>query len=208
REPGQDDRTGCWSASATDPDGNGFGISSFVEALQEKLLGELYRLGNVEAKSDVDRALRAVPRHIFLPNHTLEEVYENRAIMTKKEGEATSSCSQPSVVAVMLNQASLRAGDNVLEIGAGTGWNSALMGHIIGPQGFVTTIDIDADTAEFARSNLTQAGATNVEVICGDGGLGFESRAPYDVIIVTAEMPDLSPHLLRQLRVVGRIHDA
>jgi protein-L-isoaspartate O-methyltransferase len=99
----------------------------------------------------------------------------------------------------MLGQASLSAGDNVLEIGAGTGWNSALMGHIVGSKGTVTTIDLDSDTAAFARENQARAGVSNVEVICGDGGLGFEARAPYDGMIVTAQMPDVTPHLVRQL---------
>ncbi len=205
KEPWQEASTGCWNLLALDIDGNCFSIASFVEALQERLLGQLQGLANVGADSALGMAFRAVPRHNFLPGRPLEEVYVNQAIMTRQEGESLSSCSQPGVVAAMLNQAGLGIGDNVLEIGSGTGWNAALMGHLVGSQGFVTTIDLDCETAEFARSNLARLGVDNVEVICGEGGLGFEPRAPYDGIMATAQMPDLSPHLVRQLRQGGRL---
>lgn len=93
----------------------------------------------------------------------------------------------------------------VLEIGAGTGYNSALLAHLAGSEGEVTTIEIDADVAEGARRNLTAAGYGEVQVICGDGEDGYPAAAPFDRIIVTAGAWDIPPTWLEQLAPTGRI---
>jgi protein-L-isoaspartate(D-aspartate) O-methyltransferase len=96
-------------------------------------------------------ALRAVPRHLFLPGAPVTVAYADDAVAVQHvDGVATSSASQPSMVAIMLGQLGLRPGLRVLEIGAGTGWNAALMARLVGPQGGVVSVDIDADLVRTA----------------------------------------------------------
>ncbi len=154
----------------------------------------------------VEEAFRAVPRHLFLPNVPLEEVYSDRAIPTKmRDGLAISSSSQPAIMAVMLEQLALRRNQRVLEIGAGTGYNAALMARLVGEKGQVATVDVDEDIVERARESLERANVANVEVVCADGGLGYLPDAPYDAIIATVGVWDLSPHWVEQLREGGQL---
>jgi protein-L-isoaspartate(D-aspartate) O-methyltransferase len=156
--------------------------------------------------SKIEEAFRAVPRHMFLPDLPLDQVYRDDAIVTKKEGaSALSSSSQPSVMVMMLKQLGLEPGHQVLEIGAGTGYNAALMAYMVGETGKVTTVDIDEDTAAGARERLTEAGFGWVEVVCADGGYGHEGSAPYDRIIITAGAEEISPKWREQLKQGGRI---
>jgi protein-L-isoaspartate(D-aspartate) O-methyltransferase len=156
--------------------------------------------------SKIEEAFRAVPRHLFLPDLPLDQVYRDDAIVTKMEGaSALSSSSQPSVMVMMLKQLGLEPGHQVLEIGAGTGYNAALIARLVGETGKVTTVDIDEDTAAGARARLTAAGFGRVEVVCADGGYGHEGSAPYDRIIVTAGATEISPGWREQLKQGGRI---
>ncbi len=157
-------------------------------------------------RADVAAALRATPRHFFLPDVALDEAYADRAIVTKlQDGIPVSSCSQPAIIAVMLEQLDLREGDKVLEIGAGTGYNATLMGYLVGAQGSVTTLDIDEDIVTRARQNLARADVTNVGVVHADGGLGYPADAPYDAVIATVGVWDLSPHWIEQLATDGKL---
>jgi len=156
--------------------------------------------------SRVEAAFRAVPRHLFLPDVPLTTVYTDEAIATKKrDGLAISSSSQPTVMAIMLEQLGLRPGDHVLEIGAGTGYNAALMAHIVGPNGGVVAVDLDEDIVEKARAHLMVAGCTDVKVVCGDGALGYPEAAPYDRIILTVGAWDIAATWVEQLRPGGRL---
>ena len=105
----------------------------------------------------------------------------------------------------MLEQLRPPEGGSVLEIGAGTGYNAALLAALVGAPGRVVTIDIDPEVADEARSHLALAGAGHVEVICGDGARGWPGRAPYDGIIVTAGVSDLAPAWATQLAPGGRL---
>ena len=154
----------------------------------------------------VAAVLGRVPRHVFLPGADLAEAYADQAIVTRyRDGWPVSSASQPAMVAAMLEQLRLPDGGSVLEIGAGTGYNAALLSALVGPSGRVVTIDIDPEVAEEARSHLAAAGVGNVEVICGDGARGWPGRAPYDGIIVTAGASDLAPAWASQLASGGRL---
>jgi protein-L-isoaspartate(D-aspartate) O-methyltransferase len=154
----------------------------------------------------IEAAFRAVPRHHFLPGMPLEEVYRDEAIATKqRDGIRLSSSSQPSIMAAMLEQLAPEPGQRVLEIGAGTGYNAALLAHLVGPSGAVVTVDLDADTVQAAREHLLSAGSDAVQVVLGDGGLGYPDRAPYDAIMLTVGTWDIAPAWWRQLRLGGRI---
>jgi len=154
----------------------------------------------------VEAAFRAVPRHLFLPEVPLETVYTDEAIPTKtRDGLAISSSSQPAVMAIMLEQLGLQPGEHVLEIGAGTGYNAALMAHIVGPTGGVIAVDLDQDIVENARAHLSVAGFPDVKVVCGDGALGYPEAAPYDRIILTVSAWDIAAAWAEQLRPGGRL---
>jgi protein-L-isoaspartate(D-aspartate) O-methyltransferase len=154
----------------------------------------------------IEAAIGQVPRHVFVPAVTLQEAYADQAIATRyADGVPVSAASQPAIVATMLAQLQPPPGGTVLEIGAGTGYNAALLAHLVGPSGRVVTIDIDEQTAAQARDHLTAAGVANVEVICADGALGWPGGAPYDGIIVTAGVSDLAPAWVDQLAPAGRL---
>jgi protein-L-isoaspartate(D-aspartate) O-methyltransferase len=154
----------------------------------------------------VEAAFRAVERHRFLPDVPLDEVYRDAVIVTKRlDGEAVSSSSQPGIMATMLEQLDVAPGHRVLEIGAGTGYNAALLAHLAGERGEVVTLDYDEDLVEGARAHLADAGFARVRVIHGDGGLGFAAGAPWDRIILTVGAWDVMPAWREQLRPGGRL---
>lgn len=155
----------------------------------------------------VEAAFRAVRREFFLPDLPPEEVYKDDAIPTKLDGAGRpiSSSSQPAMMAIMLEQLDLQPGHHVLEIGAGTGYNAALIAHVVGDHGRVTTVDVDDDLVASARANLAAAGFDHVPVICGDGMRGYAPNAPYDRIILTVAGWDIPPEWLAQLNPEGRL---
>ncbi len=154
----------------------------------------------------VANALGTVRRHVFLPETDLDSAYADQAVVTRwRDGVPVSSASQPAIVAIMLQQLCPREGSSVLEIGAGTGYNAALLSELVGPGGRVVTIDIDPEVVADASTHLETAGITNVTVICADGALGWPKGAPYDGIIVTAGASDLAPAWLGQLAPDGRL---
>jgi protein-L-isoaspartate(D-aspartate) O-methyltransferase len=155
----------------------------------------------------VSAAFLAVPRHLFLPRVEAWEAYRDAAIVVKSDGEglAVSASTQPAMMAIMLEQLGLAAGQRVLEIGTGTGYNAAVMAQLLGDAGSVVTIDVEADLVEQAQANLAAAGMSGVTVSCGDGADGAPARAPYDRIIVSAGAWDLAPQWLAQLGADGRI---
>jgi protein-L-isoaspartate(D-aspartate) O-methyltransferase len=152
-------------------------------------------------------ALRAVPRHLFLPDVPASEVYSDEAVVTKRDasGLPVSSSSQPALMASMLDRLALRPGQRVLEIGAGTGYNAALIRHIVGPSGTVVSIDIDQDIVDAARGHLAAAGYPDVIVLCRDGAEGAAEHAPFDRLIATVGLSDLAPAWLAQLGPEARM---
>jgi protein-L-isoaspartate(D-aspartate) O-methyltransferase len=155
----------------------------------------------------VAAALHAVPRHLFLPEQRPEAAYRDDAIVTKRDeaGQPISSSSQPAIMAIMLDQLDLAPGHRVLEIGAGTGYNAALISHIVGPSGRVTSVDIDPELVATAREHLARAGFGEVTVVCADGAGGDPEHAPYDRIIATVGVSDLAPAWLAQAVPQARI---
>ena len=106
-----------------------------INVLNQALVDELKSMGCIQTPR-VEAAFQAVLRHRFIPETPLEEVYSNRVILTKQDqnGQWISSSSQPAIMAIMLEQLDLEPGQKVLEIGAGTGYNAALMATLLGKQ--------------------------------------------------------------------------
>jgi SAM-dependent methyltransferase len=105
----------------------------------------------------------------------------------------------------MLEQLDVRPGHRVLEIGAGTGINAALLAHLAGPDGQVTTIDVLPEAADRARRHLAAAGYSTVQVITGDGARGHEPGAPFDRIIATTAAWDIYPDWTAQAAPDARL---
>jgi protein-L-isoaspartate(D-aspartate) O-methyltransferase len=108
-------------------------------------------------------------------------------------------------MAIMLEQLGLEPGHQVLEIGAGTGYNAALISHIVGETGCIITVDIDEDIVASACEHLAAGGFDNVQVVCSDGGYGHADAAPYDRIILTVGASDIAPAWWEQLKPGGRL---
>lgn len=142
----------------------------------------------------VEEAIRSVHRHFFVPADFSDEAYEDEALPTK-HGQ---TISQPSVVVRMTEWLDVRDGQKVLEIGCGSGWQSAILSKLAG-NGKVYSIDKDHDLIKFAKENHGKAGIKNVEIVEGDGSLGIESKAPFDRIIITAACPSVPKPLEKQL---------
>src|SRR5262249_61279870 len=132
--------------------------------------------------------------------------YLDTFIATKRQpdGEVISSSSQPEIMAIMLEQLDLQPGQRVLEIGAGTGYNAALLAHVVRDGGRVTTLDLDDDIVAGARAHLAAAGVTSVRVVCADGWAGCGEGGPFDRIILTGGAHDISPALRAPLAPGGR----
>ena len=197
-------------------------IDRYVRRLKEEACGAPLKSPVVE------QALRTVPRHLLVERfwyarydpaaeperpvehvldpeapdpELLELVYSDEALLTRldDQGRATSSTSQPSIVVVMLELLDLAPGMRVLEIGAGTGYNAALMAELVGDPALVTTIDIQAEVVTQTRRLLTNAGYGDIQVLQGDGALGHPEGAPYDRIVATVGCPDISWKWAEQL---------
>lgn len=143
-------------------------------------------------------ALRAVPRHVFLPDSLAELAYSDSPLPL----EHGQTISQPFIVAVMLEAAEVRADERILEIGTGSGYAAAVAAEIAG---HVDTVERHRSLADQARSTLAALGYMNIDVFCGDGTHGLPERAPFDAIIATAAGPAIPRSWRAQLAVGGRL---
>jgi len=182
------------------------GADDTAKRHRQQLIDNLRADGSVRSEP-VEAALRAVPRHLFVPGAPLLSAYANDVVVAKRDSASVpiSSASQPSMVARMLEQLQVAPGMRILEIGAGTGYNAALLAHLAGAEGHVTTVDVDADLVAHASAALTQAGCPGVCVVLGDGALGHPAGAPYDRVIATVGAWDLPLAWLDQLAPEGRL---
>ncbi|GAA4684498.1 protein-L-isoaspartate O-methyltransferase family protein [Phytohabitans rumicis] len=188
---------------------------SASQRLRRRYVDGLRREGAI-TRPEVAGAFAAVPREVFVADGFhgrdgtwvpadgdgfLESVYTNDVLVTKiRDGRPVSSSSQPSLMAAMIEGLELRPGTRVLEVGAGTGYNAALMAAV-GAR--VTSIDVQADVLGRARAALARCGAAGVLLHEGDGYDGYAAGAPYDRVIVTVGVAGASPRWLEQLAPDG-----
>lgn len=179
--------------------------------LRARLVAYLVREGAIHSPP-LERAFAEIPREIFLPSDVpLARVYSDEAIVVKwdEQNHPSSSSTQPFLMADMLEILHLEPGMRVLEIGAGVGYNAAIMAHCLGESGSVTSIDLDPAMAELSRRSLLELSRQlgpqfeRVRVIAADGSAGYPLNAPYDRIIVTVQQWEISPDWVDQLKTGG-----
>jgi protein-L-isoaspartate(D-aspartate) O-methyltransferase len=141
-------------------------------------------------------AMRAVPREAFVPPHLARRAYDDTPLPI----EAGQTISQPYIVALMIAAAGVRAGDRVLEIGAGSGYAAAVMGRIAAE---VIAVERHAELAERAAERMRRLGHANVRIVEGDGSAGWPEAAPYDAILAAASGSHVPDALKRQLAPGG-----
>jgi protein-L-isoaspartate(D-aspartate) O-methyltransferase len=170
------------------------------------MVAELIQSG-VLVSPAIIHAMLDVPRHLFLGDIDHRLAYEDRPVIVLRDAEATpiSSASQPAMVAAMLEQLHVVAGNNVLEIGTGTGYNAALLAALVGGSGTVVSVEIEPQLAARAAEALAAVGPRRVTVVIGDGKAGYPMNAPYDRIIVTAGAFEVAAQWTDQLIDGGRL---
>lgn len=174
--------------------------SAFRRVHRHRLLETFYRppgpRGGPPISNDPDRPRR----------EHLELIYSDTALATRfADGLPASSTSQPSIVAAMLELLDLVPGARVLEIGAGTGYNAALISELIADQRLVATVDVQDDVVEQTRRLLAEAGYDQIRVLVRDGFEGAPELAPFDRIVATVGCSDLSPRWVEQLTEHGKL---
>lgn len=164
------------------------------------LLVERLERAGIEMSAPVRDALLAVDRAHFVPAQEVSRAHDDTAVVTRVDhtGSPISSASQPAIVARMLDVLDVVPGSRVLEIGTATGYNAALLKHIVGDRGHVTSVELDPSLADGAEAALRRAGY-DVEVVCGDGTEGVPDRAPFDRVVFTASAWTVSRTLFDQL---------
>jgi len=150
------------------------------------------------SQPEVLAAMDQVPRHLFLPERMRPEAYADRALQVGPN----RTIYQPYVVALMTSLLDLKHGDNVLEVGTGTGYHAAVLSRIARQ---VYSIEIDPVAASQAEKALSVMGYHNVEVWAGDGYRGLPERAPFNAILLSAAAPRIPQPLIDQLRVGGKM---
>lgn len=143
-------------------------------------------------------AMRRVPREMFVPAGAGKRAYDDCAL----EIECDQTISQPYMVGRMTELLDLRPDSRVLEIGAGSGYQTAILSHLAGG---VYSVEWHLKLMLLAFSRLEKLGRRNVVLRCGDGSQGWAEHAPYDAIIVTAGAPDVPSRLPAQLSIGGRL---
>ena len=199
-------------------------MTNTVSYLQNQILEitrSFFALEKIDEK--VETAFLETPRHLFIKRYKLSQEKEwhkvNKSNLEKhllilyqdnplslwreEDDKRVSTISQPSLVLYMLNMLKLEPGHKVLEVGAGSGWNAALMSHIVGASGYVYSMEIIPEVAKTAGENIEQFGINNVSIIEGDAGDGYEAGSPFDRIIFTAGTFDLPRSLYRQIKEGG-----
>ena len=170
-----------------------FGGKGF-ETLRRRMVDEIAGQGIHDQR--VLEAFRTIPRHLFVPETALDVAYENHPVAIG-QGQ---TISQPYMVACMTQALDLKGGEKVLEIGSGSGYQTAVLKAL---HADVYTMERLPELSDRARENVERAGFTGVHYRVGDGTRGWPEEAPFDRVIVTAGAPTMPVSLVQQLREGG-----
>ena len=144
------------------------------------------------------RAFGETPRHLFVPEASLHRAYDDSALPIG----AGQSISQPTTQALFLQSLQLAGRERALEVGTGSGYQAALLSHLVES---VVTVERVPELAQRAREAIEAAQVSGVTVVVGDGSLGWRPHAPFDVILVAAASPTIPEPLISQLSETGRL---
>jgi protein-L-isoaspartate(D-aspartate) O-methyltransferase len=167
------------------------------EGARQKMLESQIRARNVRDPRVLE-AVRKVPRHLFVEEALRDRAYLDKALPIGEK----QTISQPYMVAAMSEALDLRGTERVLEIGTGSGYQTAILAELAES---VFSVERIADFVPAARRRLESLGYYNVLIKVGDGTIGWSEHAPYDGILVTAAAPQMPRPLLEQLKVGGRL---
>jgi protein-L-isoaspartate(D-aspartate) O-methyltransferase len=168
-----------------------------LAAEREAMIEQQLRRRGITEPEILD-AFRAVPREAFVSPDNAHLAYGDHPLPI----EAGQTISQPFIVALMIQAAGIRAGDNVLEVGSGSGYAAAVISRIAGK---VVGVERQHELVEVARERLQRLGYDNVEIVEGDGTMGWAAGAPYDAILAAATGSHIPPPLMEQLKPGGSI---
>jgi protein-L-isoaspartate(D-aspartate) O-methyltransferase len=143
-------------------------------------------------------AMRAVPRHRFVPGRLLAEAHADHPLPIG----AGQTISQPYIVAAMAEALELTGSERVLEVGSGSGYMAAVLSALCRE---VHAVELEPELAERAALTLEALGCANVRMRCGDGSLGWPEHAPFDAILLSCATPQIPSALWQQLAEGGRI---
>ncbi|MBM3304194.1 MAG: protein-L-isoaspartate(D-aspartate) O-methyltransferase [Candidatus Aenigmarchaeota archaeon] len=166
-----------------------------MDSGNERMIRHLRNEGYLNTPKVIE-AFRSVPRELFVPEEARRNAYDDYPLPIG----GGQTISAPHMVAVMTELLEPKKTDVVLEIGAGSGWQAAVLAGLVRK---VYSIELEQHLADFAKSNLMRAGIRNVEVLPGDGARGLPAHAPYDKTIVTCACGKVPDALFRQLKVRG-----
>ncbi|UCH89037.1 MAG: protein-L-isoaspartate(D-aspartate) O-methyltransferase [Thermoplasmata archaeon] len=171
------------------------------EKKRKEMVKHLISEGRIYSEAVIS-AFGNVPREVFVPVSQKLSAYVDTPLSIG-EGQTISA---PHMVAIMVEALDLKDGLNVLEVGAGSGYHAAIVGHLIKPSGHLYSIERISSLANRARENIRKVGLEdNVTIIEADGSLGLESHAPYDRIFVTCASPGIPPPFVKQLKEGGQL---
>lgn len=155
----------------------------------------------MQVKESLLWAFQEVPRELFIAKELKDKAYHDHPLPTIRK----QSISQPTTIMMMLQALELHPGHHIFEIGAGAGYQAALISKIIGPEGSLITTDVIPELIQIARHNLNKLDLRNVTILEADGGNGYPQEAPYDRIVVTTACPSIPEPLIDQLKEGGII---
>lgn len=199
-------------------------METLVKRMQKQLLDQAQSIYYENPISEpTQKAYLATPRHLFIKRYRelgtkewnevnednleshLAILYQDRALILFGDDppNAQSTISQPSFILRILDMLQLKPGQKVFELGAGSGWNAALIGHLVGPEGHVYSLEIIPEVARTAQATIEQLDIKNVSIIDADGGEGYVQEAPYDRAIFTAGTYDMPHHFFEQIKDGG-----
>ena len=164
---------------------------------RENMVSTQIKMRGISDKN-VLAAMSEVPRHLFVPKRLISHAYSDRPLPIG-QGQ---TISQPYIVALMTESLNLKGDERVLEVGTGSGYQAAILAKIAKE---VYTIEIKEKLYKNADNILKSYNFDNVVTHCGDGYFGWESKAPFDCIMITAAINHIPPPLLKQLKNQGKL---
>ena len=169
--------------------------NSTMSALRNKMVDRQIVSRGIRDKGVIE-AMRTVPRHEFVPQHSAQAAYEDHPLPVG-EGQ---TISQPYIVALMTELCRLTGTERVLEVGTGSGYQAAILAHLAEE---VYSLEIVESLYKKALQKLDELGHTNIHMVLGNGFRGLPDKAPFDAILLTAAPPKIPKPLIRQLKDDG-----